>query len=58
MERNREIPRRPEEMSKLLMRNLKKAEEVSRELDPLEAAYLAGRIDGLADAMWIKERSA
>lgn len=57
-EKKRQIPRTAEEMNELLKANLTKAAEASKALDPVNAAYMAGRLDGMLDAVWIKERSA
>lgn len=38
----------------LLMANLRKVAEASREMNPLDAAYLAGRLEGLTDAVMLK----
>ena len=49
------------EMTDLLKQNLQKAAEAAGRLekeDPIKVAYLAGRIDGLADLAWISGRSA
>lgn len=59
MKAKQELPRNQQEMRELLKRNLEKvAEAASVRNDPVELAYLAGRMDGLADMAWIKERSA
>lgn len=50
-----------EKMTELLKKNLQKAAEAAGMMekeDPIKVAYLAGRIDGLADLAWIKGRSA
>lgn len=57
-EKKRQIPRTAEEMNELLKINLTKAAEASKALDPVNAAYMAGRLDGMLDAIWIKEQSA
>ena len=43
----------------LLRENMRKVAAASEGMDPLYAAYMAGRLDGIVDAMVIKsERTA
>lgn len=58
--KNKRIPETRQELSELLRANMRKVEELaqetelSEETDALNAAYIAGRMDGLLDAMQLR----
>ena len=65
MEKKRAIPLSREELNRLLIANHEKVMEAltrnSAEMeaaDPIGVAYMAGRLEGMADAMLFRERSA
>ena len=64
MNAKRTIPQDKRGLNELLVANLSKVEQVMKQgaateqIDPVKAAYMAGRLDGVLDALGLERMSA